>query len=163
MNIKDIRKLFPILDQEVNGTSISLFDSAATSQKPIQVIEALDQILSVSIIQMFIVVFIHLGQEQQMVMKVHVKKFVNLSMQNQRKKLSLHVERQLLLNTVAASYGRANVKEGDEIVITYMEHHSNIIPWQQVAKVNRSNIEIYSIFKKMERFHLKMYVETITI
>ncbi|MET1138772.1 aminotransferase class V-fold PLP-dependent enzyme, partial [Bacillus subtilis] len=38
------------------------------------------------------------------------------------------------LNTVAASYGRANLKPGDEIVITYMEHHSNIIPWQQVAK-----------------------------
>ena len=38
------------------------------------------------------------------------------------------------LNTVAASYGLENVKEGDEIVISYMEHHSNIIPWQQVAK-----------------------------
>ena len=41
------------------------------------------------------------------------------------------------LNTVAASYAAANLKEGDEIVITYMEHHSNIIPWQQVARRNR--------------------------
>ena len=38
------------------------------------------------------------------------------------------------INTVAQSYGGANVEEGDEIVITYMEHHSNIIPWQQLAK-----------------------------
>ena len=39
------------------------------------------------------------------------------------------------LNMVASSYGEANFNEGDEIVITYMEHHSNIIPWQQVAKL----------------------------
>ncbi|MBX4372996.1 aminotransferase class V-fold PLP-dependent enzyme, partial [Mycobacterium tuberculosis] len=38
------------------------------------------------------------------------------------------------LNTVAASYGRANLKAGDEIVITHMEHHANVIPWQQLAK-----------------------------
>ena len=45
------------------------------------------------------------------------------------------------LNMVAASYGRANLHEGDEIVITYMEHHSNIIPWQQVAKATGATLK----------------------
>ena len=72
-------------------------------------------------------------------MKEHVKRFVNLLMLSLRKKLFSLRGTTTALNTVAASYGRANVKEGDEIVITYMEHHSNIIPWQQVAKANRSS------------------------
>ncbi len=46
------------------------------------------------------------------------------------------------INTVAASYGRANLSEGDEIVITHMEHHSNIIPWQQLAKETGADIKI---------------------
>ena len=94
---------------------------------------------------MFTVVFIHLGQEQQMLMKVHVKKFVNLLMQNQFKKLFLLEERQLRLNIVASSYGRANLGEGDEIVITYMEHHSNIIPWQQVAKETGATLKYFPL------------------
>ena len=47
------------------------------------------------------------------------------------------------LNTVASGYGRQNIEEGDEIVITYMEHHSNIIPWQQLAKEKGAVIKIY--------------------
>ena len=72
---------------------------------------------------MFTVVFIHLVQEQQMLMKVHVKRFVNLLMQNQLQEIIFTRGTTTALNTVAASYGGANVEEGDEIVITYMEHH----------------------------------------
>ena len=74
---------------------------------------------------MFTVVFIHLEREQQMLMKVHVKKFVNLLMQNQLQEIIFTRGTTTALNTVAPSYGRANLDEGDEIVITYMEHHSN--------------------------------------
>ena len=66
------------------------------------------------------------------------------------------------INTVAASYGRANFREGDEIVITYMEHHSNIIPWQQLAKETGATLK-YFLFKKMERFQLKMYEKPLQI
>ena len=96
MDIKELKKLFPILDQEVNGNPLVYLDSAATSQKPIQVIEAVIQLLSSTIIQMFTVVFIHLVREQQMLMKEPVKRFVNLLMQNQLKKLFLQEGQQLL-------------------------------------------------------------------
>ena len=56
------------------------------------------------------------------------------------------------LNIVATSYGKANLHEGDEIVITYMEHHSNIIPWQQVAKANRSYVKVYSSSRRWYDF-----------
>ena len=65
------------------------------------------------------------------------------------------------LNMVAQSYGRANVGEGDEIVITHMEHHSNIIPWQQLAKEKGAVLNI-STLKKTEHYHLKKCVKLIT-
>ena len=68
MNIKEIKELFPILDQEVNGHPLVYLDSAATSQKPIQVIEAVDNYYR-NLIPMFIAVFIHLVQELLMLMK----------------------------------------------------------------------------------------------
>ena len=76
-----------------------------------------------------------------MPMKGLVKRFGNLLMPNLLKKLFLLEGQQLLLNIVASSYGRDNVNEGDEIVITYMEHHSNIIPWQQVAKTTGATLK----------------------
>ena len=102
---------------------------------------------------MFTVVFIHLVHVQQMDMKVHVKRFVSLLMQNQQKKLFLRAVQQQLLNTVATSYGRANLKAGDEIVITHMEHHSNIIPWQQVAKATGATLKYIPLARQMEQFH----------
>ena len=105
----EIRKLFPILDQEVNGHPLVYLDSAATSQKPIQVIEAVDRITE-NIIPMCIVGFIRLERERQMLTKVHVKRCESLLMHHQRKKLFLPAEQQLQSISVAASYGRANCK-----------------------------------------------------
>ncbi|HEY4554329.1 MAG TPA: cysteine desulfurase, partial [Bacillaceae bacterium] len=130
---QEVRKLFPILDQEVNGHPLVYLDSAATSQKPAQVIAVLDEY--------------YRGYNSNVHRGVHtlgtratdkyegarekVRKFVNASSSEE---IIFTRGTTTALNTVAASYGRANVREGDEIVITYMEHHSNIIPWQQLAK-----------------------------
>ncbi|MED3910093.1 cysteine desulfurase [Peribacillus simplex] len=133
MNPYEIRKLFPILDQEVNGQPLVYLDSAATSQKPAAVIEAIEQY--------------YRGYNSNVHRGVHtlgtkatdayegarekVRKFINAS---STEEIIFTRGTTTSLNTVARSYGGANVKEGDEIVISYMEHHSNIIPWQLLAK-----------------------------
>ncbi|AOH56976.1 cysteine desulfurase [Peribacillus muralis] len=133
MNPYEIRKLFPILDQEVNGQPLVYLDSAATSQKPAAVIEAIEQY--------------YRGYNSNVHRGVHtlgtkatdayegarekVRKFINAS---STEEIIFTRGTTTSLNTVARSYGGANVREGDEIVISYMEHHSNIIPWQQLAK-----------------------------
>ncbi|MGE7603232.1 cysteine desulfurase [Peribacillus sp. NPDC097675] len=133
MNPYEIRKLFPILDQEVNGQPLVYLDSAATSQKPAAVIEAIEKY--------------YRGFNSNVHRGVHtlgtkatdayegarekVRKFINAS---STEEIIFTRGTTTSLNTVAKSYGGANIKEGDEIVISYMEHHSNIIPWQQLAK-----------------------------
>jgi cysteine desulfurase / selenocysteine lyase len=133
MDVKEIRKQFPILDQEVNGHPLVYLDSAATSQKPISVIEAINDY--------------YRGYNSNVHRGVHtlgtratdgyegarekVRKFINAV---STQEVIFTRGTTTAINTVASSYGRANLSEGDEIVITHMEHHSNIIPWQQLAK-----------------------------
>jgi cysteine desulfurase / selenocysteine lyase len=133
MDVKEIRKQFPILDQEVNGHLLVYLDSAATSQKPVSVIEAMNDY--------------YRGYNSNVHRGVHtlgtratdgyegarekVRNFINAS---STQEVIFTRGTTTAINTVAASYGRANLTEGDEIVITHMEHHSNIIPWQQLAK-----------------------------
>ncbi|MBD7908873.1 cysteine desulfurase [Sporosarcina gallistercoris] len=130
---KDIRNDFPILDQEVNGYPLVYLDSAATSQKPRQVIEALANYYENDNAN------VHRGvhtlgnraTEGYEGARETVRKFLNAS---STEEIVFTRGTTTALNLVAQSYGRANVGEGDEILITYMEHHSNIIPWQQLAK-----------------------------
>ncbi|BCB05495.1 cysteine desulfurase [Bacillus sp. KH172YL63] len=133
MDVREIRKQFPILDQEVNGHPLVYLDSAATSQKPVSVIEAMNDY--------------YRGYNSNVHRGVHtlgtratdgyegarekVRNFINAS---STQEVIFTRGTTTAINTVAASFGRANLSEGDEIVITHMEHHSNIIPWQQVAK-----------------------------
>jgi cysteine desulfurase / selenocysteine lyase len=139
MDVKAIREAFPILNQEVNGHPLVYLDSAATSQKPVQVIEAVAEY--------------YRGYNSNVHRGVHtlgtkatdayegarekVRKFINAS---SIEEIIFTRGTTTAINTVAASYARANLKAGDEIVITYMEHHSNIIPWQQVAKATGATL-----------------------
>ncbi|MDN4608821.1 cysteine desulfurase [Sporosarcina highlanderae] len=130
---KEIRKHFPILDQEINGHPLVYLDSAATSQKPQQVIDALNDYYK------FDNANVHRGvhtlgnraTDHYEGAREKVRKFINAK---STQEIIFMRGTTTALNTVAQSYGRANVGEGDEIVITHMEHHSNIIPWQQLAK-----------------------------
>ncbi|WP_226682252.1 cysteine desulfurase [Sutcliffiella horikoshii] len=140
MNIQEIRQQFPILHQEVNGNPLVYLDSAATSQKPLAVIEALEKYYK--------------GYNSNVHRGVHtlgtratdgyegardkVKNFINAA---HREEIVFTRGTTTALNLVAGSYARANLKEGDEIVITYMEHHSNIIPWQQAAKATGATLK----------------------
>ncbi|EJR49073.1 MULTISPECIES: cysteine desulfurase SufS [Bacillus] len=133
MNIHEIRKQFPILDQKVNGKQLVYFDSAATSQKPIQVIETLERYYKEynSNVHRGVHTLGTKATDAYEGAREKVRKFINAKSMEE---IIFTRGTTTALNTVAASYGLENVEEGDEIVISYMEHHSNIIPWQQVAK-----------------------------
>ncbi|WP_318507618.1 cysteine desulfurase [Bacillus sp. T3] len=144
MNNQEIRKLFPILDQEVNGHPLVYLDSAATSQKPVQVIESINRYYREynSNVHRGVHTLGTRATDGYEGAREKVRKFINAkSMQE----IVFTRGTTTSLNTVARSYGGANLKEGDEIIITYMEHHSNIIPWQQVAKQTGATLKYFPL------------------
>lgn len=133
MDINGIRQYFPILNQEVNGNPLVYLDSSATSQKPVQVIETLEKYYKQdnSNVHRGVHTLGTRATDAYEGAREKVRKFIHAK---SIQEVIFTRGTTTSLNWVAQSYGRDNLKEGDEIVITYMEHHSNIIPWQQVAK-----------------------------
>ncbi|ANU18993.1 cysteine desulfurase [Planococcus plakortidis] len=129
----EIKSYFPILKQEINGHPLVYLDSAATSQKPTPVIEALKEYYGSdnSNVHRGVHTLGNRATEKYEGAREKVQQFINA---NSTQEIVFLRGTTTAINLVAQSYGRANVEEGDEIVITYMEHHSNIIPWQQLAK-----------------------------
>ncbi|MFS0787676.1 cysteine desulfurase [Shouchella sp. 1P09AA] len=140
MNAKEIKKLFPILDQHVNGNPLVYLDSAATSQKPIQVIEKLDDYYRRynSNVHRGVHTLGTIATDEYEGARDKVRAFLNA---NDTAEIIFTRGTTTALNLVAQSYGNEHVQEGDEIVITPMEHHSNIIPWQQLAKRKNATLK----------------------
>ena len=132
MNAAEIRKQFPILDQEVNGHPLVYLDSAATSQKPQVVIEALEKYYREynSNVHRGVHTLGTRATDGYEGAREKVRKFINASATEE---IIFTKGTTASINLVAASYGRKHIQKGDEIVISMMEHHSNIIPWQQLA------------------------------
>ncbi|MEK4661996.1 cysteine desulfurase [Priestia sp. FSL H7-0729] len=128
-----IREQFPILHQEINGHPLVYLDSAATSQKPRAVIEAVKHYYEYenSNVHRGVHTLGSRATDAYEGAREKVAKFINA---RRTQEIIFTRGTTTALNLVASSYARANCKEGDEIVITQMEHHSNLIPWQQVAK-----------------------------
>lgn len=133
IDIQKIRADFPILDQEINEKPLAYLDNAATSQKPKQVIKALTHYYE------FDNANVHRGvhtlaaraTDAYESARVKVAKFIHA-----REVAEIIFTRGTTsaINLVVDSYAEANIEAGDEIVISYLEHHSNLIPWQQLAK-----------------------------
>ncbi|APH03784.1 cysteine desulfurase [Bacillus weihaiensis] len=160
MNISDIRKHFPILDQQVNGRDLVYLDSAATSQKPLAVIDALSTYYREynSNVHRGVHTLGTRATDGYEGAREKVRKFIGAkSMQE----IIFTRGATTALNIVAQSYGLANVKQGDEIVITYMEHHANVIPWQQVAKITGATLK-YIPLQEDGTIDLKDVEETVT-
>ncbi|MDR2580283.1 MAG: cysteine desulfurase [Fibromonadaceae bacterium] len=141
-NPTEIRKEFPVLSQQVNGQPLVFLDSAATTQKPIAVIEAMNDFyknhyssvkrgaysLSAKTTQKFedarakIASFIDAESENSIVFTKGATEGINL---------------------VAWSYGLSNFEEGDEILLSVLEHHANIVPWQLVGKEKKAKIKVF--------------------
>ena len=129
----EIREQFPILKQRVNDKPLIYLDSAATAHKPLAVINAVDDFYRNYNSN------IHRGShalalratDAYEAAREKVRKFINARHDSE---IVFNRGASSGINFVAQSYGMANVNEGDEILISLMEHHSNIIPWQQLAK-----------------------------
>ncbi|MEK4104139.1 cysteine desulfurase [Paenibacillus sp. FSL R10-2791] len=128
-----IREQFPILNQNVNGHPLVYLDSAATSQKPRKVIEAVKSYYEWDNANVHRGVHT-LGSRATDAYEGAREKLANFINARSTKEIIFTRGTTTALNIVASSYGPSAVGEGDEIVITLMEHHSNLIPWQQLAK-----------------------------
>ncbi|MBO8163341.1 MAG: cysteine desulfurase [Brevibacillus sp.] len=133
MDAKEIRKYFPILDQQVNGHPLVYLDSSATSQKPVQVIEALDHYYKTynSNVHRGVHTLGSKATDAYEDAREKVRSFINAK---EAAEIIFTRGTTSALNLVANGYVRPRLGEGDEIVTTIAEHHSNFIPWQQVAK-----------------------------
>lgn len=142
--MNEIRKLFPVLNQEVNGHPLVYLDSAATSQKPTQVLEVVKKYyeLDNSNVHRGVHTLGNRATDSFEGAREKVRKFINAK---STKEIIFTRGSTTSLNTVASSYGEANVEEGDEVVITLMEHHSNFIPWQQLAKRKKAKLKFIEL------------------
>ena len=131
-NINDSYQDFPILDQKVNGERLAYLDNAATAQKPQQVIDSLVHFYEHdnANVHRGVHTLAERATEQYEAARTKVQHFINAKDHNEIIFTKGCTDG---LNLVASTYGEQNIHEGDEIVITIMEHHSNLIPWQQLA------------------------------
>lgn len=145
MNIEEIKKDFPLL----KNSNITYLDSGATTQKPIQVINAVDEFykkynanphrgaysLSVEATEIY---------ENT---RTKIAKFINAKY---REEIIFSKNATESLNLIAYSYGLENLKEDDEVVISIMEHHSNLVPWQKVTKKTGAKLKYMYINDEFE-------------
>lgn len=139
-DVLQVRKDFPILSITTNGKPLVYLDSAATSQKPSSVINAISDFYKNYNAN------IHRGiydisvkaTEAYLGSKETVSKFINASSYREIVYCKNTTD---AINTVALSWGESNIFEGDTILLTEMEHHSNIVPWQLLAKRKKAKIE----------------------
>jgi cysteine desulfurase/selenocysteine lyase len=139
MNTSQIRELFPILNQEVNGHPLVYLDSAATSQKPQSVIDAMKRYYERDNSNVHRGVHT-LGTRATDAYEGARDKVARFIRAKSAQEIIFTRGTTTAINLVASSYGRTVCREGDEIVLTPMEHHSNLIPWQQVAKATGAKL-----------------------
>ncbi|MDT1997109.1 cysteine desulfurase [Carnobacterium divergens] len=139
MDAAALKKDFPILFQEVNDEPLVYLDNAATSQKPQQVLDALNTYYQRdnANVHRGVHTLAERATAKYEMARQKVKTFINAK---ETAEVLFTRGTTTSLNWVAKSFGEANVNEGDEIVISYMEHHSNIIPWQQLAKKQKATL-----------------------
>ena len=144
LDILKIRADFPVLDQQVNGSSLIYFDNAATTQKPKSVIDALSHYYKSDNAN------IHRGLHALAerattafeLTRTKIKEFINAPSSDQ---IILTAGTTGSINLVAQTFGRANFSKGDKILISNLEHHSNIVPWQMIAQEKGAIIEVIPV------------------
>ncbi|MFN6075515.1 MAG: aminotransferase class V-fold PLP-dependent enzyme [Fluviicola sp.] len=146
--VREIRQDFPALRQQVYGKNLIYFDNGATSQKPQLVLDAINKYYSKDNAN------IHRGVH-------HLSQKATNDYEHARKTIATYINAAKVeeviftkgttdsINLVANSYGEL-LKEGDEILISYMEHHSNIVPWQMLCERKKITLKVIPINKKGE-------------
>jgi cysteine desulfurase/selenocysteine lyase len=142
-SVEEIRTDFPILARRVNGKPLVFVDSAATSQKPTSVIEAIDSYYRHSNANIHRAVY-ELGEESTALYegaKQRVADFIGARFEETI--FTRNVTE--AINLVRHSWGRENVSAGDTVLITQMEHHSNIVPWQLLCQEQGARLDYLTV------------------
>jgi len=148
LDVESIRKEFPILSVKVHGKPLVYFDNAASSQKPLFVIKAIEKYYET------VNSNVHRGVH-------HLSNLATDQFEAARKTIATHLNADAgeviytrgtteAINLVAFSYGEVFVKEGDEIIISQMEHHSNIVPWQMLCERKKAILKVIPITESGE-------------
>ena len=139
MDINTIRTDFPILNQEVNGNPLIYLDTSATSQSPSQVIDAMNDYYKDynSNVHRGVHTLGTKATDAYEQARMKVRGFINAQ---RYEEIVFTRGTTSAINLVARSFGEENVSEGDDIVVTEMEHHANIVPWQELAKRKNANL-----------------------
>lgn len=143
-DVNRIREDFPILKKKVHDKNLVYLDNAATTQKPTYVIDRVNKYYTTMNANIHRGVHA-LSQEATEAFegaRIQIKQFINSIGKNQIIFTRGTTES---INLVASSYGRVNIKEGDEIIISHMEHHSNIVPWQMLCNEKNAKLRIIPI------------------
>jgi cysteine desulfurase/selenocysteine lyase len=147
LNVQRIREDFPVLKRQVNGKPLIYFDNAATSQKPTAVIETINKYYreyNANIHR-----GIHkLAEEATLAYEEAREKIAKFINAKRTEEIVFTRNATEAINLVALTWGRANVGKGDKIVLTIMEHHSNIVPWQLLAQEKGAQVEYVKIDKE---------------
>jgi cysteine desulfurase/selenocysteine lyase len=139
LDVKKIREDFPILDREINGRKLVYLDNAATSQKPTCVIDALTNYYQNynANVHRGIHTLSEEATEAFEAVREKVRAFIDAP---STREIIFTRNTTEALNLLAYSWGRQHVLKGDEIVLTGMEHHSNFVPWQELAKEREAKL-----------------------
>ena len=144
LNVTKIRKDFPILKRRISGKPLVYLDNAATSQKPKAVIAAIDRYYQEYNANVHRGVH-RLSEEATIAFEQSREKFARFIGAKTSKEIVFVRNATEALNLVALTWARANLRSGDRILLTEMEHHSNIVPWQMLAKEKGLRIEYVEI------------------
>ena len=143
-DLERIRAEFPILKQPIHGKPLIYLDNGATTQKPQAVLDALNTYYETQNAN------VHRGVHRLSEVATEAYEEARVKVQ---KFIGAHCLREIIftrgttdaINLVASSYGRSHVQPGDEIIITWMEHHSNIVPWQMLCQERGAKLRVVPI------------------
>ncbi|MET1159734.1 MAG: cysteine desulfurase [Thermoprotei archaeon] len=160
LDTRRIREDFPILGKKINGKQLIYFDNAATSQKPRQVINAIREFYEEYNAN------IHRGlhylsqKASELYEEAHdiVARFIGA---RNREEVVFVRNTTEGLNLVAYAWGLRNIREGDEIVLTIMEHHSNFLPWFKIAEYKGARVRVIGV-KADGRLNIEEFEKTVS-
>ena len=149
VNFEKVRQDFPILNQTINGRSLVYIDNAATTQKPQQVIDAICHYYKYdnSNVHRGVHTLSQKATDEYEAAREKARLFLNAG---DVREIVFTNSATDAINLVAESFGQAFIQEGDEIIISAMEHHSNIVPWQMLCEKTGAKLKITPIDYKGE-------------
>ena len=144
LEVNEIRKDFPILSRIINGKPLVYFDNAATTQKPFSVIKAISDYYASYNANIHRAVYQIAEEATDAYEKTRDKvcKFINA---HSREEIIFTRNATEAINLVAYSWGRKVIGKGDTIILSELEHHSNIVPWQMLCKEKKAKIEYLNV------------------